>query len=107
MDPKPPPPPAARPAASKPPPPPPPLRANPSQSPPLPAAARSVAPPPPGTSSQQAASFAHAALPTTPQQLRVSVKVSVRDPNLLVVRPLPEGQPLPPGTREALLVMAE
>jgi hypothetical protein len=41
------------------------------------------------------------------RQLRVSVKASVRDPNLLVARPLPEGQEPPPGTREALLVMAE
>jgi hypothetical protein len=42
-----------------------------------------------------------------PSRLRVSVKVSVRDPNLLVVRPLPDGQPLPPGTREAMLVLAD
>jgi hypothetical protein len=37
----------------------------------------------------------------------VSVKTSVRDPDLLVVRPLAEGQPPPPGTREAFLVMVE
>jgi hypothetical protein len=38
---------------------------------------------------------------------RVSVKTSVRDPSLLVVRPLAEGQSAPPGTREAFLIMAE
>jgi hypothetical protein len=37
----------------------------------------------------------------------VSVKISVRDPSLLVVRPLAEGQSPPPGTREAFLVMAD
>jgi len=37
---------------------------------------------------------------------RVSVKASVRDPNLLVVRPLGEGESAPAGTREAFLVMS-
>jgi hypothetical protein len=37
----------------------------------------------------------------------VSVKTSVRDPSLLVVRPLGEGQSPPAGTREAFLVMVE
>jgi hypothetical protein len=41
------------------------------------------------------------------QRIRVSVKTSVRDPNLLVVRPLAEGRPLPPGTREGTLVLSE
>jgi len=34
------------------------------------------------------------------------VKTSVRDPSLLVVRPLADGQSLPAGTREAFLVMS-
>ncbi len=34
---------------------------------------------------------------------RVSVKTSVRDPALLLLRPLPEGQRPPPGTREGFL----
>lgn len=36
---------------------------------------------------------------------RVSVKVSVRDPDLLVVRTLADGEAAPAGTREAFLVM--
>jgi hypothetical protein len=38
--------------------------------------------------------------------IRVSVKASARDPDLLVVRVLPEGRPVPPGTREASLILA-
>jgi len=37
---------------------------------------------------------------------RVSVKVSVRDPKVLVVRPLAEGESAPAGTHEAFLVMS-
>jgi hypothetical protein len=37
----------------------------------------------------------------------VSVKLSVRDPNLVLARPLREGDPTPPGTREAFLVLVE
>ncbi|MCL2448296.1 MAG: hypothetical protein FWD17_05065 [Polyangiaceae bacterium] len=37
----------------------------------------------------------------------MSVRPSVRDPDLLVVRPLPPGCPLPPGTREASLVLVD
>ncbi|HXN32428.1 MAG TPA: hypothetical protein VN894_11220 [Polyangiaceae bacterium] len=40
-------------------------------------------------------------------RLRVSVKTSVRDPNLLLLRPLPEGEKPPTGTREGFLVLAE
>ncbi len=40
-------------------------------------------------------------------RLRVSVKTSVRDPSLLLLRPLPEGQQAPTGTREGVLVLAE
>jgi hypothetical protein len=36
-------------------------------------------------------------------RVRVSVKSSVRDPNLLLVRLLPDGQIAPPGTQEAFL----
>jgi hypothetical protein len=42
-----------------------------------------------------------------PARLRVSVRTSVRDAGLLVVRPLADGQAPPPGTREAFLVMAD
>ena len=45
--------------------------------------------------------------PTSEARRRVSVKVSVRDPNLFVVRPLAEGEAVPAGTREAFLVMAD
>lgn len=38
------------------------------------------------------------------ERLRVSVRASVRDPSLYVVRPLAEGELPPPGTREAFLV---
>jgi hypothetical protein len=38
---------------------------------------------------------------------RVSVKTSVRDPDLLVVRPLADGESTPAGTREAFLVMVD
>jgi hypothetical protein len=37
--------------------------------------------------------------------LRVSVKTSVRDPNLLLLRPLPEGESPPFGTREGILLL--
>lgn len=55
--------------------------------------------PPPPESSGPSAPLA--------RRLRVSVRTSVRDPTLLVVRVLPEGQPPPPGTREAFLLMAD
>jgi hypothetical protein len=35
----------------------------------------------------------------------VFVRVSVRDPDLLVVRPLADGESAPAGTREGFLVM--
>jgi hypothetical protein len=54
--------------------------------------------------SSQSPESAH---PTSDLRRRVSVKVSVRDPNLLVVRPLAEGESAPAGTREAFLVMAD
>ena len=38
--------------------------------------------------------------------MRVSVKTSVRDPQLLVLRPLTEGEPAPAGTREGFLAFA-
>jgi hypothetical protein len=41
------------------------------------------------------------------QQVRVSVRTSVRDPNLFIVRPLAEGVAAPPGTREAFLVLPD
>ena len=39
--------------------------------------------------------------------IRVSVKASARDPDLLLLRPLTDGQPPPEGTREGFLVLAE
>jgi len=39
-------------------------------------------------------------------RMRVSVKTSVRDPRLLLVRPLANGQVAPAGTREGFLVLA-
>jgi hypothetical protein len=55
---------------------------------------------------------AHAVAPPVVQpgqetRLRVSVKLSVRDPNLLIARPLREGEAPPPGTRAAVLVLVE
>jgi hypothetical protein len=47
------------------------------------------------------------AQPGLETRLRVSVKLSVRDPNLLLARPLREGEAPPPGTREAVLVLVE
>jgi hypothetical protein len=41
--------------------------------------------------------------PLSSARVRVSVKSSVRDPNLLIVRLLAEGQSAPPGTQEAYL----
>lgn len=47
------------------------------------------------------------AQPGQETRLRVSVKLSVRDPNLLLARPLREGETPPPGTRAAVLVLVE
>jgi hypothetical protein len=41
------------------------------------------------------------------QRIRVSVKTSVRDPELLLLRPLREGQRAPTGTREGFLILPE
>jgi hypothetical protein len=41
--------------------------------------------------------------PLSSGRVRVSVKSSVRDPNLFLVRLLPDGQSAPPGTQEAFL----
>jgi hypothetical protein len=45
--------------------------------------------------------------PRSEARLRVSVKSSVRDPNLFLVRVLPAGQGAPPGTHEAFLTPTE
>jgi hypothetical protein len=37
----------------------------------------------------------------------VSIKVSARDPGLYIARPLADGQELPAGTREAMLVLVD
>jgi hypothetical protein len=63
--------------------------------PPLPPQVTRHSPPPP------------TAPPESPARVRVSIKTSVRDPTLLVVRRLDEGKPLPAGTREGWLVIPE
>ena len=40
-------------------------------------------------------------------RMRVSVRTSARDPALMVLRPLADGQTAPPGTREGFLVLAD
>jgi hypothetical protein len=50
--------------------------------------------------------LASTATPPGHRRVRVSVRTSVRDSSLLVVRPLAEGDAPPTGTREAYLVMA-
>jgi hypothetical protein len=40
-------------------------------------------------------------------RMRVSVKTSLRDPSLLLLRPLADGQLPPAGTREGFLVLAD
>ena len=76
--------------------------AEPSKGPPLP----SVPPPHEPLSAVQSVQPSRA-----PQlgetRLRVSVRASVREPGLLVVRTLAEGESPPPGTREGFLVMPE
>jgi hypothetical protein len=76
-----------------------------SQPVPSAAASRGRATAPPQTA-VVAARQAPVRLPTG-QRIRVSVKASVRDPSLLVVRPLAEGRPLPLGTREGFLVLED
>jgi hypothetical protein len=67
---------------------------------------RSSSIPPPAPKPPVPASSKDAPAPK-PARVRVSVRTSVRDTTLLVVRLLPEGQPLPEGAREAFLVMAD
>jgi hypothetical protein len=103
-----PPPPPQRPATSRPPPPPPlrstkPTAPTSSVAPAAAAHAPAMAP----VSVPPAAPAPVAAGPGQETRLRVSVKLSVRDPNLLIARPLAAGEPPPPGTREALLVLVE
>jgi hypothetical protein len=106
-----PPPPPQRPATSRPPPPPP-LRST------KPAVPTSSVAPAAAASAHAPAAVAPVSVPPVapapvaagPGQetrLRVSVKLSVRDPNLLIARPLGVGEPPPPGTREALLILVE
>lgn len=82
---------------------PPPMRST--VPPPLPSRAlpkpRLLPPPPPPRALESG--------PPPPSEVRrrVSVKTSVRDPDLLVVRPLADGEAAPAGTREAFLVMVE
>jgi hypothetical protein len=69
--------------------------------------------PAPPTSSVQPVSARAAREPASEQapapttRVRVSVRISVRDASLFVVRPLAIGEALPPGTREAFLVMSD
>jgi hypothetical protein len=108
--------------ASTPPPlPPPSMRPRPASTVPPPPASgalprTSTLPPPPPLPSRPVPKPHVVPLPPAPRSFeskpsatevyrRVSVKVSVRDPKLLVVRPLAEGESAPAGTREAFLVM--
>jgi hypothetical protein len=96
-----------------------PLRAEPMRAEPRPAEPRPAEPRPalssftrttsgPRPAPESATRQAAAALSQpAPAGVRVSVKYSLRDPTLLVVRRLAEGQTPPAGTREALLVMSE
>jgi hypothetical protein len=92
-----PPPPPQRPGTSRPPPL---LRASKPPGVPVTGEAGAVAPP-------VVAAPPVAAQPGQETRLRVSVKLSVRDPNLLLARPLAEGDAAPPGTRAAVLVLIE
>jgi hypothetical protein len=80
---------------------------------PLPAPPQSIEskPPPPPQSLESKQPPPPQPLPSTPPakevRRRVYVKLSVRDPSLLVVRPLADGESAPAGTREAFLVMAD
>jgi hypothetical protein len=66
---------------------------------PPPVSARLAAPPPPVSDVSR-----DAEKPATDvERIRVSVKQSVTDPNLFVVRRLDPGRPVPVGTREAFL----
>lgn len=99
-------------SVSRPPPPPVPKISKP---PPPPAAKLSKPPPPAPAQAKERAPQAPPAtthaIKTSPSDqtlrvratMRVSVKTSVRDETLLVVRPLADGAEVPPGTREALL----
>jgi hypothetical protein len=64
-------------------------------------------PPPQSLESTPPAKSLGSAPPAKETRRRVSVKVSVRDPGLLVVRSLAQGEPAPAGTREAFLVMVD
>jgi hypothetical protein len=48
-----------------------------------------------------------AVVPSGGGRMRVSVKVSVRDPSLFLLRPLADGASPPAGTREGFLTLAE
>jgi hypothetical protein len=92
-----------------------------SAPPPLPIGPASTVPPPPASASRMKPKTAPPPLPTqasrpapppsgrqeTQARVRVSIKTSVRDPTLLIVRRLGEGKAPPAGTREGWLVMPE
>lgn len=78
-------------------------QAKPRLLPPPPASA----PPPPPQPRVLESGPAPVAAPVSEARRRVSVKVSVRDPDLLVVRPLADGEAAPAGTKEAFLVMVD
>jgi hypothetical protein len=67
-------------------------------------AAKSVSRPPPVSLPKDDGSTQP---PRSEARLRVSVKWSVRDPNLFLVRVLTAGQIAPPGTHEAFLTPME
>jgi hypothetical protein len=94
--------------------PPPPIQ--PSVPVPVPIVAGSTGPPPPASSRRTKPMSPPPPLPPqairseppeTQLRVRVSIKTSVRDPTLLVVRRLDSGHALPAGTREGWLLMAD
>jgi WAS/WASL-interacting protein len=69
--------------------------------------APSQAPPPVQTNGPVHAAYASGPSPHAETRFRVAVKLSARDPNLLLARPLREGEAAPPGTRAAYLLLVE
>jgi hypothetical protein len=60
-----------------------------------------------GTPDTEVQSGLVAATPSAGGRMRVSVRLSVRDPSLFLLRPLADGSPPPAGTREGFLTLAE
>jgi hypothetical protein len=80
----------------------------PSEAPVVPGASRPPAVPPmPHIAPALVPSAAHPQPWGHDVRMRVSVRTSARDPALMVLRPLADGQTAPAGTREGFLVLAD